>query len=89
MFRMLGGTLVGMTGLPEAVLARELEMCYACICTVSNFAASISPDKLTLDEVFDEVEKKREVLIGLISDSISKIPPDFKCHCKLHWRVQR
>lgn len=82
MFRMLGGTLVGMTGLPEAVLARELEMCYASICTVSNFAASISPDKLTLDEVFDEVEKKREVLIGLISDSISKIPPDFKCHCK-------
>ena len=40
---MLGGTIVGMTGIPEAVLARELEMCYASICTVSNYAASISP----------------------------------------------
>lgn len=82
MFRMLGGTIVGMTGLPEAVLARELEMCYASICTVSNFAASISPDKLTIDEVFEEVEKKREVLIELISNSILEIPADSKCHCQ-------
>lgn len=81
MYRNLGGTVVGMTGLPEAVLARELEMCYTSICTVSNFAASISPDKLTIDEVFDEVEKKRPVLIELISDSISKIPENCSCPC--------
>lgn len=81
MYRQLGGTLVGMTGLPEAVLARELEICYASICTVSNYAASISPDKLTIDEVFDEVKKKREVLIELISDSISKIPSACSCPC--------
>ena len=82
MFRMLGGTVVGMTGLPEVVLARELEMCYVSICTVSNFAASISPNNLTIDEVFEEVEKKREVLIELISNSILEITADFKCHCK-------
>ena len=82
MFRQLGGTVVGMTGLPEAVLARELEMCYASICTVSNYAASISLNKLTIDEVFDEVEKKREVLIELISDSIRNIPENFNCPCR-------
>lgn len=82
MYRKLGGTVVGMTGLPEAVLARELEMCYASICIVSNFAASISPDKLTIDEVFDVIEKKRDKLIELLVDSILKIPADSPCQCK-------
>jgi len=81
MYRRLGGTVVGMTGLPELVLARELEMCYASICTVSNYGASISPVKLTIDEVFEEVEKKRLLLIELISDTISKIPENCSCPC--------
>lgn len=81
MFRKLGGTVVGMTGLPEAVLARELEMCYTSICTVSNFAASISPSKLTIDEVFEVMEKKREDLIELLSDSVLKIPVNV-CNCR-------
>lgn len=34
-----GATLVGMTGMPEASLARELEMDYAAICVVANYAA--------------------------------------------------
>lgn len=41
MFRRLGCDVVGMTGIPEVVLARELEMCYATICYVSNMAAGI------------------------------------------------
>lgn len=34
-----GATLVGMTGMPEAALARELEVPYAAICVVVNHAA--------------------------------------------------
>ncbi|MEO8486856.1 MAG: S-methyl-5'-thioinosine phosphorylase [Betaproteobacteria bacterium] len=34
-----GATMVGMTGMPEAVLARELELPYAAICVVVNHAA--------------------------------------------------
>jgi 5'-methylthioadenosine phosphorylase len=34
-----GATMVGMTGMPEAALARELEMRYAAICPVANHAA--------------------------------------------------
>jgi 5'-methylthioadenosine phosphorylase len=82
MFRQLGGTVVGMTGLPEVVLARELEMCYSSICTVSNFAASISPTKLTMDEVFEVVENKRKDLVKLLSDSIKRIPSENHCDCR-------
>jgi 5'-methylthioadenosine phosphorylase len=41
MFRRLGCGVVGMTGFPEASLARELEMCYATICCVLNMAAGM------------------------------------------------
>lgn len=34
-----GATLVGMTGMPEAVLARELDLPYAVVCVVVNHAA--------------------------------------------------
>ena len=34
-----GATLVGMTGMPEAALARELALRYAHLCVVSNWAA--------------------------------------------------
>jgi 5'-methylthioadenosine phosphorylase len=50
MFRRLNCDIVGMTGFPEVVLARELEMCYAAICCVSNMAAGIQ-DRLPAFEV--------------------------------------
>jgi purine nucleoside phosphorylase len=42
MFGGLGCDVVGITVMPEAVLARELEMCYATVCFVSNMAAGNS-----------------------------------------------
>jgi len=81
MFRNLAGTVVGMTGIPEAILARELEMCYASICTISNYAASISSYKLTIDEVFEILKEKEKALIKLISETISKIPENRNCPC--------
>ena len=40
-FRTLGGDLVGMTLVPEVFLARELELCYAALCYVVNFAEGL------------------------------------------------
>jgi len=82
MFRMIGGTVVGMTGIPEAVLARELEMCYASICTVSNYAASISPTNLTIDEVFEIMDSKKHDLVKLMDTAISKMARERSCQCK-------
>jgi 5'-methylthioadenosine phosphorylase len=70
-----------MTGLPEVVLARELEMCYATICMVSNYAASVSPEKVTIDEVFEVVEEKKKELIHLMYNSIVNIPEGRDCPC--------
>ena len=40
-----GATMVGMTGMPEAALARELGISYAAICPVANYAAGRGDSK--------------------------------------------
>jgi len=81
MLKTLGGNVVGMTGLPEAVLAREKEMCYASICIVSNYGASISPDKLTMDEVFEIMGLKGAEIIDLIYKTIETMDEEYECPC--------
>lgn len=81
MFKMLGGDLVGMTGLPEVVLAREREMCYNSICIVSNFASGISENNLTIDEVFEMVKEKEAELLELIYSFIRNAE-DKDCECR-------
>lgn len=46
-----GCDLVGMTGMPEAALAREQELCYACIAVVANMAAGRSDEELTMEVI--------------------------------------
>lgn len=81
LFQQAGGAVVGMTGLPEVVLARELEICYSSICMVSNYAASVSSEKITFDEVFAVVEEKKKELIHLMYNSIINIQKNRTCAC--------
>jgi len=81
MLQTLGGDVVGMTGLPEAVLAKEKEICYASICLVSNYGASISPNKLTMDEVFEIMDVKGQELINLIYKTVESMDTEFNCNC--------
>lgn len=46
-----GCTLVGMTGMPEAALARELELDYACCAVIANAAAGKSPEEISMEEI--------------------------------------
>ena len=54
-----GCDLVGMTGMPEAALARELGLDYACLAIVANWAAGAGPEideVITLQDVLDNVQ---------------------------------
>jgi 5'-methylthioadenosine phosphorylase/5'-methylthioinosine phosphorylase len=46
-----GCDLVGMTGMPEAALARELGLCYAPLAFVVNWAAGKGPGPIRMEEV--------------------------------------
>jgi len=46
-----GCHLVGMTGMPEAALARELELCYASVAVVANWAAGKGEGEITMEAI--------------------------------------
>jgi len=82
MFAALGADVVGMTGVPECVLAKELGMCYACICVVTNYAAGISGHPISHEEVIEEMEKAKARLQGFIVACLHGMPKDMGCKCK-------
>ncbi len=81
MFATLGGDLVGMTNVPEVVLAREAGICYATVSMVTNFAAGISPTNLTHEEVLEVMAANSENLKRLVMASLAKIAVERHCHC--------
>lgn len=52
-----GADVVGMTGVPEVVLAREANISYAGVSIVTNLAAGISDSPLTQSEVLEAMQK--------------------------------
>ncbi len=46
-----GCSIVGMTGMPEASLARELDICYACCAVVANWAAGKNNQIIKMSEI--------------------------------------
>ncbi|HWR09523.1 S-methyl-5'-thioadenosine phosphorylase [Sporomusa sp.] len=82
MFAKFGGDVVGMTNVPEVVLAREAEMCYATVSMVTNFAAGISPQPLTHHEVLETMQGNAENIKQLIMAAISQLDTETDCTCK-------
>ncbi len=65
-----GATIVGMTGMPEAVLARELEMHYAALCPVVNHAAGRgdSSQGINFTEISVNLERTMQKVCALIEE---------------------
>lgn len=82
MFANWGGHLVGMTNVPEVVLAREAEICYGTIAMVTNFAAGISQSSLTYGEVIQIMKQNTEKLKMLLMNTIKMIDHEENCHCQ-------
>ncbi|MTI79853.1 MAG: S-methyl-5'-thioadenosine phosphorylase [Firmicutes bacterium] len=81
MLEKLGGDLVGMTSVPEVVLAREAGICYATVCMVTNFGAGISETNLTHEEVLEVMDKNAENLRKLAMGTILALTPARQCWC--------
>jgi 5'-methylthioadenosine phosphorylase len=81
MFKTWGADVVGMTLVPECVLAREAEICYASIATITDYdvwkekPVSVDEVKKTMKE---NVEKVKRIMVG----AIPKIPKERACECK-------
>jgi 5'-methylthioadenosine phosphorylase len=82
-FAGLGWSLVNMTGHPEAVLARELAMCYATLALVTDRDAGITADEAVSQvEVFAEFERNIERMRELLRAVVAGLQDEFGCRCQ-------
>lgn len=79
--RKLGSDIVGMTNIPEAVLARELGLCYSAVGIITNYAAGIKKETLSHGAVLKLMEQNIGRTRNLLAEAIGKIPKDRKCGC--------
>ncbi len=79
-YRSTGADIIGMTLVPECQLAREVQMCYASISTVTDY--DVWAEKpVTAKQVLDILEKNVENTMTVLSELIDNIPKTRGCLC--------
>lgn len=68
-----GATLVGMTAMPEAILAREKSIAYITIASVVNFAAGVKPDIITHNEIHAAYQSASESLYAILPLALKEL----------------
>ncbi|MEE8206341.1 MAG: MTAP family purine nucleoside phosphorylase, partial [Nitrospinaceae bacterium] len=91
-FRIIGADLVGMTLAPETFLARELEMCYAPVCYLTNYAEGVTDREFKTGQLFEGMQTDQEK--SVVEKSVLQFPAilaasltllkdlERACHCK-------
>jgi 5'-methylthioadenosine phosphorylase len=88
-FASAGFALVNMTGYPEAVLARELEICYAAIALVTDLDAGVTAGEgVKAIDVYAQFEQNMTSFKELVRAAIGRVAVDHECtHCLAHTGV--
>lgn len=73
MIRMLGGDAVGMSTVPEAIVANYCKMNILGISCISNAASSVSGEKLSHEEVIETTNKAKSKFKSLILEVIREL----------------
>ncbi len=81
MYAQLGGDVVGMTGLPEAVFAREAGICYAAIGIVTNFAAGLTSKPVDHMEVVQRMSVNVDSVRRIFLQAAVSMPDARGCRC--------
>lgn len=83
MYRNWGGHVVGMTGIPEVTLAKELGLCYAGVGIITNWATGMAQGDHRMDEIIAAVDENRANLNELFSHIIAHVDLNQKkCRCR-------
>jgi len=76
MLRQLGGTVVGMSTVPEVIAARQMEMRVLVLSLASNLAAGLSASPLTHEEVLEAGKLASGRLAGLMGRLAGRLFPE-------------
>ena len=83
LFRQWGFGIVGMTAIPEANLAREAEICYACMAHVTDYDVwHVEEEPVTVAIVIERLLANIDVSKQAIANLIPTLPGERSCECQ-------
>lgn len=81
-FRSWGASLIGMTACPEALLAREAELCFAIMAHVTDYDVwHVSEEPVTVEKVLAILDKNTHTAQEAIRALLRKVTPERPCSC--------
>jgi 5'-methylthioadenosine phosphorylase len=82
LFRSWGASVIGMTNLPEAKLAREAEICYATIALATDYDCWHAEEAdVSVEAVVAVLKKNVELARSILKQAIARIPAERHCAC--------
>jgi 5'-methylthioadenosine phosphorylase len=91
MYRMLGGTIIGMTNLPEAKLAREAEIAYATLALATDYDCwHPDHDSVTVDMIIANLHKNATNAQQVIQETVKRLGADLfisEAHSALKYAI--
>jgi len=73
--------IIGMTVVPEAILAREKEMCFACLAAITDYDCWAAKP-VSSEEVKSTMAENLDKLKRILERSIKDMPDNFNCNCQ-------
>ena len=81
-YRSWGVSVIGMTNLQEAKLAREAEICYATMALVTDYDCwHLSEEAVTVETVIGYLQKNALTARTVIKDAVAQMPASRGCAC--------
>jgi 5'-methylthioadenosine phosphorylase len=82
LYRTMGMDIIGMTAMPEARLAREAELCYACVALVTDYDCwHNEQESVSADLVAATMAKNVTAAKKIIAHLIQTLPDTYECNC--------
>ena len=82
LYRSWGASIIGMTALPEAKLAREAEICYSTLAFVTDYDCwHDTSGPVTVEMVVKNLQRNAEMAKKIIRTAIKRIPQKRECQC--------
>ncbi len=82
LYRSWGASVIGMTALPEAKLAREAEMCYAMLACATDYDCWHETEEMvSTDLILQNLLRNVEVSKQIVQATVRQLPSDRGCDC--------
>ena len=81
LWRIMKADIIGMTLIPEVILAREKEICYLSVTSVTDYDCWRKGEAVSADGVIKTMKSNTEKIRKILKRLIPSIPKERKCEC--------